>query len=71
VNVDSLTELGEELATRYFRRAAEVAPTFLSVNHEANPFRVIDLHQKTGVFRESFRVPYWVRKGYVEEVFRR
>ena len=46
VNVDSLTELGRSVAERYMQRAAELAPTFWSVNHEANPFRVFELTRR-------------------------
>ena len=71
VNVDSLTELGRAVAERYMRRAAELAPTFWSVNHEANPFRVLELHSSLHAYQSVDRRPYWMRAGYVEEVYRR
>jgi hypothetical protein len=71
VNVDSLTELGVTLAERYLRRAAELAPIFWSVNHEANPFRVFTLDSSRHIFPSVDRRPYWMRAGYVEEVYRR
>ena len=71
INCDSLTELGRDVATSYFRRAAERSPVLFSVNHEVNAFRVIDLHQELCVFDSVDRRPYWMRNGYVEEVFTR
>ncbi len=71
VNSDSLTELGKEVATMYFQRAAQCSPVLFSVNHEVNPFRVFQLHQELRVFDSVDRRPYWMRNGYVEEIFRR
>ena len=71
VNCDSLTELGKDEAIRYFRRTAERAPILFSVNHEVNPFRVVELNQELGLFDGVDRRPYWIRNGYVEEVFTR
>ena len=71
VNVDSLTELGRAVAERYMQRAAELAPTFWSVNHEANPFRVLELHSSLRAYQSVDRRPYWMRAGYAEEVYRR
>ena len=69
INTDSLTELGRAVATRYFCRAAERSRVLFSVNHEVNEFRVIDLHRELCVFDSVDRRPYWMRNGYVEEVF--
>jgi len=69
INSDSLTELGRDVAAKYFRRVAECSPVLFSVNHEVNAFRVIDLHQELRVFDSVDRRPYWMRAGYVEEVF--
>jgi putative sugar O-methyltransferase len=71
INVDSLTELGKDVATSYFRRAAERSPILFSVNHEVNPFRVFDLQNEPRLFDRVDRQPYWLRSGYVEEVFTR
>jgi len=71
VNVDSLTELGRAVAERYLRRAAELAPTFWSVNHEVNAFRVFSLNASLRVFQSVDRRPYWLRAGYAEELYRR
>ena len=69
VNCDSLTELGKDVATRYFQRTAERSPVLFSVNHEVNPFRVVELNQQLGLFGAVDRRPYWMRNGYVEEIF--
>lgn len=68
VNVDSLTELGHELASRYVSKIATSCPTFLSINHEVNPIRSVELLQDTGRSPRIFRYPYWMRPGYVEEL---
>ncbi|HET9370262.1 MAG TPA: hypothetical protein VFO19_08440 [Vicinamibacterales bacterium] len=70
VNVDSLTELGRAVGERYVKRAAELAPTFLSVNHEANEFRVFEVNASLRAYQAVERKPYWMRAGYVEEVYR-
>jgi hypothetical protein len=50
VNVDSLTELGRQLATQYFERLGEIGDCFLSVTHEANEYRARDLHEGMSAF---------------------
>ena len=67
VNVDSLTEVGREVASGYLRWIMENARRFWSVNHEANPFTVNELLKE---FPEATveRFPYWMRDGYVEEI---
>jgi len=68
LNVNSLTEVGPELAEEYAQLILAIAPTFLSINHEVNTFTV------SGLFRESAtidRFPYWLTKGYAEELIRR
>lgn len=70
VNIDSFTEIGHSLAAEYFRRAAALAPCLLSVNHEVNDYRVLDLHHQTEAFAHCDRQRYWLRDGYVEEIYR-
>lgn len=69
VNVDSLTEMDQTYAEEYARFIRARAGLFLSINHEVNPFRVRDL----GAFADYTieRHPYWMRAGYVDEVFRK
>ena len=71
VNVDSLTEIGRAVAERYMQRAADLAPIFWSVNHEANQFRVCEINAALRTYRFLDRRPYWMRAGYAEEVYRR
>ena len=68
VNVDSLTELGRELATQYVKKIASSCPRFLSINHEVNEIRVHELVRELGDGPRIVRHPYWMRPGYVEEL---
>lgn len=63
VNIDSLTELDRGVAEGYVKAIRERCGTFLSINHENNAFTVRDL------FGTGARHPYWLRRGYVDEVF--
>lgn len=67
VNVDSLTEVGREVAECYLRWIMKSSRRFWSVNHEANIFTVSELLRE---FPEATveRFPYWMRNGYVEEI---
>lgn len=67
VNIDSMTEMDQSHAQTYASAIVDRARLFLSINHEFNPFRVADLPAFTDVARQ--RYPYWMRKGYAEEVF--
>jgi SAM-dependent methyltransferase len=67
VNVDSLTEIGRTAADQYWSAIKGRASKFLSVNHEANEFTVAQLIGEGKHVRTS-RMPYWMRRGYVEEV---
>lgn len=66
-NVDSLTELGRDLATKYLKTISVKTPAFLSINHEANPIRVNALLKDLDRPYRVSRHPYWMRQGYVEE----
>ena len=70
VNVDSLTELGHGLGTRYLKKISTITPKFLSINPEANSIRVIDLLKELDRPYKISRYPYWMRQGYVEEFFK-
>jgi len=69
LNVDSLTEMGEKTATEYLAWISANCETFISVNHEANLFKTIKLCQSLYQSSLRSRCPYWLRVGYVEEVF--
>ena len=65
VNVDSLTEMGWETASAYSKAIRSRAARFLSINHESNEFTV---RQLPGLVPQT-RYPYWMRRGYVEELY--
>jgi hypothetical protein len=67
VNVDSLTEIGRSAADEYWSAIETRAKKFLSINHEANEFTVAQLI-KDGKRTRVSRMPYWMRRGFVEEV---
>jgi hypothetical protein len=67
VNVDSLTEIGRAAADQYWSAIRSRAGKFLSINHEANEFTVAQLIREATAVRTS-RMPYWMRRGFVEEV---
>jgi hypothetical protein len=68
LNVDSLTEMDFPIAQAYWEKIKVSTSKFLSINHEANAFRVRD------VIKDDFnkiniqRKLYWMRRGYVEEL---
>jgi hypothetical protein len=67
-NVDSLTEVGDDLAARYLRKISVITPQFLSINHECNTVRLRDLAANIEPPHSISRHPYWMRHGYVEEL---
>jgi hypothetical protein len=69
INVDSLTEIDLKTATSYFTNLRRRVDIFLSINHEANSFTVRQVGESIGLSAAS-RNPYWMRPGYVEEIFR-
>lgn len=69
LNVDSLPEMSRKTAQRYWDAIAARAGVFLSINHEANDVTVRDLYS-SGSPACVCRAPYWMRRGYVEEVIR-
>ncbi len=67
VNVDSLTEMGAATAAAYMERFLIHGKAFWSVNHEANYNTVTGMPMLAG--KSIGRFPYWLRAGYVEEIF--
>lgn len=67
LNVDSMTEMAADVASAYTDRIIGSARVFISINHEINHFRVIDLPALKAF--PSQRFPYWLRKGYAEEQY--
>lgn len=70
INVDSLTEIDPSIALAYWNHIAKSTNLFVSINHEINPFTVNELILKSAHKVEAIRYPYWMRKGYVEEIIR-
>jgi hypothetical protein len=69
LNADSITEMGGANSARYAAWIADSADAFLSINHEANAPTVSDLAQRFFQGAHSRRFLYWMRQGWVEEVF--
>ena len=67
-NADGLTEMDRSVAEDYLRFIAANCRAFLSINHEINEYRVTDLARSAGL-RSIYRQPYWMRNGYVEELY--
>jgi hypothetical protein len=68
LNVDSMTEFSRDTAAQYVRKISACAGAFLSINHEANSFRIRDLLAEAGFGAAMSRFPYWMRQGYAEEI---
>jgi SAM-dependent methyltransferase len=68
VNVDSLTEMDFSVAQAYWNKIKVTTSTFLSINHEANAFRVRDLIVDDLSMLNIRRELYWMRRGYTEEL---
>jgi hypothetical protein len=70
LNVDSMTEMGQQAASELTRWIGARGAAFLSINHEANGFTVKQLAESH--FADDSlvsRSPYWMRRGYVEELY--
>jgi len=65
INNDGLTEMLIEDAEKYVN--SDCTPMLLSINHEINEFRVIDIFKPTKILK--YRYPFWLREGYVEELY--
>jgi hypothetical protein len=62
LNADSFTEMSFEDADKYMRLLRNTTRTLISINHEANDFRVRNL------WPDMWRFPYPLRAGYIEEL---
>jgi hypothetical protein len=78
LNQDSLPELPVDVARAYVSVMADRSRTFLSINQEAEADAwgtggrqnvVGSLFRECSRMRRVSRQPYWLRRGYVEEVF--
>lgn len=70
INADGLTEMDPMIAKAYWDKIEKSTPLLLSINHEANIYRIKSLIDESLRILESERNLYWLRKGYVEEIVR-
>lgn len=68
-NSDSFTEIDSLNQKKYVEYIKKNSKYFYSINHESNKNTVRDLLSFKNVKNLS-RNPYWLRKGYLEEVFK-
>jgi len=79
VNQDSLPEIGEEIVKDYLGKIKNCSRYFLSINHEHQAplfpgskhrnLVIPRLIHEVGGFTRTYRFPFWLRKGYVEELY--
>jgi hypothetical protein len=69
LNVDSIVEMGSE-ADAWAAWISSNARIFVSINHEATTPTVADIGRRYFGSAYSHRSPWWIRPGYVEDVFR-
>ncbi|MGP0058661.1 MAG: hypothetical protein ACLPID_05170 [Beijerinckiaceae bacterium] len=67
LNVESMPEMAFDRANAYAERIVANSHAFVSINHEINTFLVRDLPALKGLSVQRF--PYWMRQGFVEEVY--
>lgn len=65
VNMDGLTEMGIEHATKYAKH--DCASMMLSINHEMNSYRVCDIIQPHR--NRKYRNAFLLRDAYIEELY--
>lgn len=79
VNCDSLPEMSADTATDYIQRIPSLCRNFLSINQEAagqmwhlytKQNKVPELVNTASGFHRVSRNLFWLRRGYVEEVYR-
>lgn len=61
--------MGEEAARDYCDRIKHICGRFVSINHEYHTYTVAKLLAKDKRVKRYTRNPYWLRRGYVEEIF--
>ena len=69
INVDSLTEMDINTIKLYLGKIEKTCPMFLSINHEENQYSVFELLSTSQRVKTVQRKPYWMRLGYVEELY--
>jgi hypothetical protein len=69
INNDSMVEIGVEAVEAYWQQLANRSAVFISMNHEAQSFRIADISNRLGHDVPMLRSLHPLRKGYVEEIF--
>ncbi len=69
VNIDSLTEIDPNTIKTYLEKIQQISSMFLSINHEINQHTVFELLSSSPHLKKVHRYPYWMRLGYVEELY--
>jgi hypothetical protein len=69
LNVDSMTEMTLDIARSYCAAIKQRGRLFLSINHEHNQFTIHDVCAEA-TLPNADRHTYWMRRGYVEELFK-
>lgn len=77
INQDSIPEMSIEAGKKYIDRIKQITPNFYSVNQEASALngqtgrqlRVPDLIKSCGGYDLKSRNLFWLRDGYVEELY--
>lgn len=77
LNQDSFPEIHGDVVRNYLRWIHSAGRKFISINHESRPFSVSAENQisvpelvgEVGGFQRLMRSQYWLRKGYVIELY--
>jgi hypothetical protein len=77
LNQDSFPEIDAQVVSSYLQKIKTVSSRFLSINHESRPrahggerqISVPELISRVGGYRRLTRQLYWLRKGYVVELY--
>jgi hypothetical protein len=72
VNQDSFPEIADNLVMEYLVQIKRMTKNyFLSINHENfDPRTVNKFVKQANGYKKVYRSKYWIREGYVEELFR-
>jgi hypothetical protein len=69
INIDSITEFDPLTIKKYLNKIQQISPMFLSINHEWNKYSVYEILSVSQNVKKLQRHPYWIRLGYVEELY--
>jgi len=75
VNCDSFPEINKEVTREYLETIKRTSRIFYSINHEWHEKSLIDnnvpnLTDYVGGFDKKFRNLFWLRRGYIEELYK-